>query len=223
MSRHVRRGLGPSSTLVTPDQAGNVVGIDPHKRTLTATIVDPRGGLLASEHFRVSGDGHRALEAWAWQFGAIVRFGVEGASAWGRHTAIFLSAAAMTCAMCARTAPRSTTGRANVASQTRWTPSGSRARRSRTRCCPRRSNAPVKTPAPISRPSCWRSGGERAARLIKRRQHLLTEAEALLRELPLELLERLPGTKKVRPRLAALRPPHRPPAARSASRAECAS
>ena len=89
-SRHVRRGPGPSDTLVTPDRAGNVVGIDPHKRTLTATIVDPRGGLVASEHFRVSGDGHRALEAWALQFGAIVRIGVEGASAWGRHTAVFL-------------------------------------------------------------------------------------------------------------------------------------
>ena len=65
MSRQTRRGPGPSSTLITLDQAGNVVGIDPHKRTLTATIVDPRGGLLASEHFRVSGDVHRALEAWA--------------------------------------------------------------------------------------------------------------------------------------------------------------
>jgi hypothetical protein len=25
----------------------NVVGIDPHKRTLTATVVDARGGILA--------------------------------------------------------------------------------------------------------------------------------------------------------------------------------
>ena len=63
--RSVKRGPGPSSTLLTPDRAGNVVGVDPHKRTLTATVVDPRGGIVASEHFRVSGDGHRALEAWA--------------------------------------------------------------------------------------------------------------------------------------------------------------
>ncbi len=42
--------------------------------------------------------------------------------------------------------------------------------------------------------------------VIKRRQHLLTESEALLRELPLELVERLPNAKRVRPRLAAL--PH---------------
>ena len=68
-----RRGPGPSSTLLTPDRAGNVVGVDPHKRTLSATIVDPRGGILASEHFRVSGDGHRALEAWALGFGPIAR------------------------------------------------------------------------------------------------------------------------------------------------------
>jgi len=40
--------------------------------------------------------------------------------------------------------------------------------------------------------------------LLKRRQHLLTESEALLRELPLELIERLPAAKRVRPRLAAL-------------------
>jgi hypothetical protein len=33
-----RRGPGPSSTLLTPDRAGNVVGVDPHKRTLSATI-----------------------------------------------------------------------------------------------------------------------------------------------------------------------------------------
>jgi hypothetical protein len=53
MSTHrtrVRPGPGPSSTLLTPDRAGNVVGVDPHKRTLTATIVDPRGGIVASEH-----------------------------------------------------------------------------------------------------------------------------------------------------------------------------
>jgi hypothetical protein len=88
--RQVRRGPGPSSTLITPDRAGNVVGVDPHKRTLTATVVDLCGGIVSGEHFRVSGDGHRALEAWAEQFGPVVRWGVEGASGWGRHTAIFL-------------------------------------------------------------------------------------------------------------------------------------
>jgi hypothetical protein len=46
------------------DRAGNVVGVDPHKRTLSATVVDERGGIVATAHYNVSGDGHRALEAW---------------------------------------------------------------------------------------------------------------------------------------------------------------
>jgi hypothetical protein len=50
--RAKRRGPGPSHLLVTPDHAGNVVGIDPHKQTLTAMVVDPRGGIVASEHFK---------------------------------------------------------------------------------------------------------------------------------------------------------------------------
>ena len=55
MVRTTKRGPGPSHLLITPDHAGNVVGIDPHKQTLTATVADPRGGIVASEHFKVSG------------------------------------------------------------------------------------------------------------------------------------------------------------------------
>ena len=55
MSANKKRGPGPSSVLLTPDHAGNVVGVDPHKLTVTATVLDPRGGVLAGEHFRVSG------------------------------------------------------------------------------------------------------------------------------------------------------------------------
>jgi hypothetical protein len=92
MRREVtKRGLGPSHVLMTPDHAGNVVGVDPHKRTLTATVADARGGILGSAHFRVSGDGHRELEAWARQFGQIARWGIEGSGSWGRHTAMFLT------------------------------------------------------------------------------------------------------------------------------------
>jgi hypothetical protein len=91
VKRANRRGRGPSHLLTTPDHAGNVVGVDPHKRTLTATVADARGGVLASEHFRVSGEGHRELEAWAEQFGQIARWGIEGSASWGRHTAVFLA------------------------------------------------------------------------------------------------------------------------------------
>lgn len=49
--------------------AGNMVGIDPHKLTLSAAVVDERGGILGCRHFKVSGDGHRALEQWVLSFG----------------------------------------------------------------------------------------------------------------------------------------------------------
>ena len=46
MRRAKKRGSGPSSVLITPDHAGNVVGIDPHKQTVTehsgANNLDPR-------------------------------------------------------------------------------------------------------------------------------------------------------------------------------------
>ena len=68
----------------------NDVGVDPHKKTLTATVLDGRGGTVATASFKVSGVGHRALVEWATGFGPVRRWGIEGASGLGRHTAIFL-------------------------------------------------------------------------------------------------------------------------------------
>jgi hypothetical protein len=104
---------------MTPDHAGNVVGIDPHKRTLTATVADARGGILASDHFRVSGEGHRELEAWARQFGQIARWGIEGAAGWGRHTAMFLTGRGHDVRdVCANRTPRSDRARQRGKSDT---------------------------------------------------------------------------------------------------------
>src|SRR3982074_1818448 len=108
MRKAKKRGPGPSHLLMTPDHAGNVVGIDPHKRTLTASVADARGGVLSSGHFRVSGEGHRELEAWARQFGQIARWGIEGSASWGRHTAMFLAGRGYDVRdVCANRTPRS--------------------------------------------------------------------------------------------------------------------
>ena len=40
----------------------NIFGADPHKHTLTATVLDCRGGVLGTRSFKVSGEGHRAME-----------------------------------------------------------------------------------------------------------------------------------------------------------------
>ena len=202
--RHVGPGPGPSSTLITPDRAGNVVGVDPHKRTLTATVLDPRGGIVASEHFRVSGDGHRALEAWAEQFGPIVLFGVEGASGWGRHTAIFLVGRGYDVRdVCPnRTAHQDRArqrGKSDVLDSERI------ARETLAHpLLPRAFKRAGQDAGPDEQSELLTVWWRARCSLLKRRQHLLSEAEALLRDLPLGLIERLPDTQKVRPRLAAL-------------------
>lgn len=68
-----------------------VIGIDPHKHTLTATALNAAGAVLACAHFPTSGEGHQALETWAGQFGTIRRWGIEGASGYGRHTTVHLT------------------------------------------------------------------------------------------------------------------------------------
>src|SRR5450755_378843 len=204
MRRAKRRGPGPSHLLITPDSAGNVVGIDPHKQTLTATIADPRGGILASEHFRVSGDGHRALEAWALQFGLVARWGVEGACSWGRHTAMFLCGRGYDVRdVCANRTPRSDRarqrGKSDVLDSERIA---------------RETLAHSLLPKAFKRAGDDRGPDEQHELLALRhtqrrsilasRQHLINEAEHLLSSLPLELREQLPDSTAVRPRLAAL-------------------
>jgi hypothetical protein len=153
-----KRGPGPSHVLLTPDHAGNVIGIDPHKRTLTATVADARGGILAAAHFRVSGEGHRELEAWARQFGQIARWALRARRAGVGTQPCSWSAAATTYVTSARTARRALIAPVSAASPTRSTVSESPARRWRTRCCPRRSSARALTAAPTTSDSCWRCG-----------------------------------------------------------------
>ena len=68
MARTKKRGPGPSHVLITPDHAGNVVGVDPHKQTLTATVIDPvAGSSLAST------SGSLAMGIGRWRRGRGVR------------------------------------------------------------------------------------------------------------------------------------------------------
>jgi transposase len=186
------------------DGAGNVVGIDPHKRTLTAAVADRRGGIVASEHFRVSGDGHRALEAWALQFGPVARWGIEGASSWGRHTAVFLIGRGHDVRdVCANRTPRSDRARQRGKSD-----------RLDSERIARETLAYPRLPRAFKRARGDRGPDElhelltlrhnQRRSIHKSRQHLLNEAESLLCELPLQLREQLPDTKAVRTRLAAL-------------------
>jgi transposase len=204
MRRATKRGTGPSHLLITPDHAGNVVGIDPHKQTLTATVIDPRGGVVASEHFRVSGDGHRALEAWAKQFGAIARWGVEGASGWGRHTAMFLTGRDYDVRdVCANRTARNDRARQRGKSDTLDSERIAREVLAHP-LLPKAFKRAGQDQGPDERHQLLAIWHNRRQSILKSRQHLVNEAESLLCELPLVLREQLPASKAVRPRLAAL-------------------
>ena len=204
MRRARNRGPGPSHVLITPDHAGNVVGVDPHKRSLTATVVDPRGGIVASEHFRVSGDGHRALEAWARQFGQIARWGVEGASGWGRHTAMFLVGRGFDVRdVCANRTPRSDRARQRGKSDTLDSERIARETLAHS-LLPKAFKRAGQDEGPDEQHQLLALWHGRRRSILTSRQHLVNEAENMLCGLPLELREQLPDSKAVRPRLAAL-------------------
>ncbi|MBA2336182.1 MAG: transposase [Acidimicrobiia bacterium] len=190
--------------LAAVHDGGNVFGADPHKKTLTATVLDERGGVLATETFRVSGDGHRATEAWALSFGPITRWGIEGASGLGRHTAIYLI------------------GQGHDVRDVCPTRTAEQSRRRREGKTDALDSVRVarETQADTAMPTAFkRAGGDtgpdethellslwhKARRsILKSRQHLLNEAENLLGELPEELRAALPDTAAVRPRLRVL-------------------
>jgi transposase len=199
-----KRGPGPSHLLLTPDHAGNVVGIDPHKRTLTATVADTRGGVLASEHFRVSGEGHRELEAWARQFGPIARWGIEGSASWGRHTAVFLIGRGYDVRdVCANRTPRSDRARQRGKSDTLDSERIAREVLAHP-LLPKAFKRSGQEQGPDELHQLLALWHNRRRSLLTTRQHQVGEAESLLCELPLELSEQLPDTKAVKPRLAAL-------------------
>ena len=204
MKRAKRCGPGPSHLLMTPDHAGNVVGVVPHKRTLTATVLDARGGILASAHFRVSGEGHRELEAWARQFGQIARWGIEGSASWGRHTAVFLTDRGHDVRdVCANRTPRSDRARQRGKSDTLDSERIAREVLAHP-LLPKAFKRAGQEHGPDEQHQLLVLWNNRRRSILTGRQHLVNEAEHLLCELPLELSEQLPNTKAVRPRLAAL-------------------
>jgi transposase len=186
------------------DVEGNIAGIDPHKHTLSATVLDQRGGLLATKHFMVSGEGHRALERWAAGLGPVARWGVEGASGVGRHTAAFLCQRGHDVRDCCATR----TAEHNKRRRQGKSDALDSERVARETLAHRDLPLAFKRAGSDSGPdethellSLW----HKARRSInKRRQQLLNESETLLGELPDDLRNELPATKKVRPRLAAL-------------------
>jgi len=182
----------------------NIFGADPHKHTLTATVLDCRGGVLGTRSFKVSGEGHRAMEEWALSFGPVERWGIEGASGLGRHTAIYLTGRGHDVRDCS---PNRTNERRRARGQGKTDASDSLriAREAQSDpAMPRAFKRAEGDAGPDETAELLGLWHKARRSVLKSRQHILNEAESLLCELPLEMRELLPATKDVKARLAAL-------------------
>jgi transposase len=65
---------------------GVIIGVDPHKASYTAAVLDERGELVAQQRFAATGTGSRALCRWAKRWPER-RWAIEGASGLGRRLA----------------------------------------------------------------------------------------------------------------------------------------
>lgn len=199
--------VAPAVAVVSPE--GNDVGVDPHKKTLTASVLDRRGGVLGTASFAVSGDGHRAMEAWVAVFGPVRRFGIEGASGLGRHTAMYLIRAGHDVRdVCPNRTNDRDRGRRRGKSDAIDSVKIAREVQADAEL-PVAFKRAAGDAGPDDTTECLQLWHQARRSLLKSRQHLLNEAEALLVALPEEIRAHLPDTSEVRPRLAGL--PHLDP------------
>ena len=68
-------------------------GVDTHKDTHTAAVVDAHGRVLGHREFPTSTAGYRALLGWLRSHGELVKVGIEGTGAYGAGLARYLQAA----------------------------------------------------------------------------------------------------------------------------------
>ncbi|WP_425546950.1 IS110 family transposase [Catellatospora coxensis] len=77
-------------------------GVDTHKDTHTAAVLDEHGRLVGTARFPATGDGYRQLLDWLRTFGAPAVAGVEGTGSYGAGLTRYLSAAGVTVVEVAR-------------------------------------------------------------------------------------------------------------------------
>lgn len=184
--------------------APDIVGVDPHRKTFTATVLDSRGGELGHAHFPNTREGHGSGLAWASGFGPTDRWGVEGASGLGRHLAEFLVGAGCD----VRDVPPHKTSlrqRGRHEGKTDRLDSHRVATETQTNARLARAFKHAVSAAPDSvreRISLWHSA---STSLTKIRVQLLGELDALVHDLPEDLRSRLRPAKTVRARVNSLR------------------
>ncbi len=73
------------------DRSESVVGgVDTHRDTHTAAVVDATGKLLGTETFPANASGYRLLLKWVRRHGRVERLGIEGTGSYGSGLAAYL-------------------------------------------------------------------------------------------------------------------------------------
>jgi transposase len=86
--------IAPHAAVVDPALEREVLGgVDTHKDTHTAAVIDTVGRLLGSRQFRATAAGYAALLGWMRSFGPLLLVGVEGTGVYGAGLAEHLQAA----------------------------------------------------------------------------------------------------------------------------------
>lgn len=181
----------------------NIVGVDPHRRTFTATVLDSRGGELGYAHFPNTHQGHGAGLAWAAGFGPAGRWGIEGACGLGRRLAEFLVGAGCDVR---DVPPHRTSARQRGRHEGKSDRLDSRrvAAEAQTnlRLAPAFKQAVSAAPDPVrDRIALWHNARKS---LTKVRVQLLGELDALVQDLPEELRDQLGQAKTVSARVNSL-------------------
>jgi transposase len=189
--------------LQTVTTVGAVVGVDPHKRVLSAVALDGRGGQLGQWQGGATRRGVEELRTWAAGCAPAAVWAIEGSNLYGRRLALALvEAGADVRDVCpTRTAERR-----------RRRPGRGKSDALDAEAIARELLAHPDLPHAFKVVTARLPDPRREAlavlvrarhQVVDRHRRLVNEAETLLNELPAPLAERLPGCTQIVPRLAA--------------------
>jgi transposase len=183
--------------------AAVTVGVDPHRRVFTATVLDERGRNIGHEHFENTRTGHEAVLAWAARLGPVDRVGVEGAGGLGRPLAQFLVQAGIDVR---DVPPHKTSLRGRGRHEGKSDRLDSHRVAAETQSNDRLAHAfkqsqPLPPDQVRDRIALWHNA---RISLRKIRVQLIGEIDAMIQQLPEDLRTQLPVTQTVRARITAL-------------------
>jgi transposase len=179
-----------------------VVGVDPHKHVFSAVALDERGGVIGRWQGSTNRQGVKDLQRWGVGCAPGATWAIEGANSLGRNLALALIEVGVDVRDVCPT---------RTADRRRKLPARGKSDSVDAEAIARELLAHPDLPRAFKTTSASAPDPDRDAlavlararrQVVDRHRRLLNEADALLGELPAQLIERLPGGAKVEPRLS---------------------